>query len=96
MLTYKAAYTQTEDGEYICEVLDFPGVLSQGKTLISARRMLQDALVQMALAAIELGQPLPRPNKDAESNEADLTEPIYLLLTATNRIKIIADSGVTG
>lgn len=95
MLTYKAMYLEIEEGGYHCRVLDFPGAISCAKTLKQARRMLQDALVQVALARIELGQPLPKPNPDIEVPEADLVEPIHLLLTATSNVRIVADSGVT-
>ena len=44
MREYHAAYYDAGDGWYLAEVMDFPGVISQGRTLRSARRMIRDAL----------------------------------------------------
>ena len=44
MLEYHAAYFRGEDGWVIAEVLDYPGVLSQGRTLQSAKAMIQQSL----------------------------------------------------
>ncbi len=57
MLKYHAAYYAIEDGWYMAPVLDFPGTISQGKTLRSARRMIRDALRLMAETVMELGEP---------------------------------------
>ena len=48
MLEYHAAFYPVEDGWYLARVLDFPGVVSQGKTLRSARFMIRDALREMS------------------------------------------------
>ena len=48
MLQYHAAYYPIEDGWYMAKVLDFPGAVSQGRTLRSARGMIRDALRQVA------------------------------------------------
>ncbi len=69
MLEYHAAYYQVEHGWYMAVVLDFPGVLSQGRTLRSARRMIRDALQLMAEWRIEEGMSLPNPNAKAKSTE---------------------------
>jgi predicted RNase H-like HicB family nuclease len=64
MIEYKAAYYHDRDsGWYTASVLDFPGVLSEGKTLELARRMLGDALREMTEWLLEDGQPLPRPDR---------------------------------
>ncbi len=47
MLTYKAMYKYLDEGVH-AEVLDFPGVITFGKDLEEARRMLSSALVDMA------------------------------------------------
>jgi predicted RNase H-like HicB family nuclease len=81
MLNYRAAYFKQPNGSYIVEVLDFPGVFSQGKTLKSARWMIRDALKLMAECAVENGEPLPRPNSRAragKARKADFLEPIPL------------------
>jgi predicted RNase H-like HicB family nuclease len=78
MLEYHAAYFHGQDGWIVAEVLDFPGALSQGKTLKSARRMLRDALRSMAEALLEQGRALPRPNPRAKARHAVFAEPISL------------------
>ncbi len=77
-LEFTAAYYQSEEGWIVAEVLDFPGVLSQGRTLKSAQRMIRDALQLMAECTIEDGRPLPRPNPRAKSKKAIYTEKIPL------------------
>mgnify|MGYP000054453704 CR=1 FL=1 len=67
MLEYHAAYYEIDDGWYLAEVLDFPGAISQGKTLKSARRMIRDALRVMAECYMDDGKPLPPPNRRARS-----------------------------
>lgn len=77
MLEYHAAYYEGESGWYVVELLDFPGVLSQGKTLKSARWMIKDALKLMAECLLEEGKPLPLPNSKAKAGKnAVLVEPI--------------------
>jgi predicted RNase H-like HicB family nuclease len=78
MLEYHAAYYQEESGWYVVEVVDFPGVVSQGKTLKSARWMIRDALKQMAEVYVGQGQPLPLPNPRAREKKADYFEPVRL------------------
>jgi predicted RNase H-like HicB family nuclease len=82
MLEYFAAYQCVEDGWYLAEVVDFPGVVSQGKTLHSARRMVRDALRVMAELRLERGEALPKPNPRARSKKADYTERIPLKVRA--------------
>lgn len=65
MLEYHAAYYRGEDDRYVVELLDFPGVFSQGRSLKSARYMIKDALKLMAISLIEDGKPLPIPNEKA-------------------------------
>jgi predicted RNase H-like HicB family nuclease len=78
MLEYHAAYFKQPSGWYVVELLDFPGVLSQGKTLKSARGMIRDALKLMAECYAEKGKPLPRPNPKATAKKADYLEPVRL------------------
>jgi len=72
MLEYHAAYYQVEDGWYMAKVLDFPGTVSQGRTLRSARRMIRDALRTMAEWLIEEGETLPRPSSRARDKQGSL------------------------
>ena len=60
MIEYKAAYYRDPaSGWYTAGVLDFPGVLSQGKSLDKARRMLGDALREMTDWLLESESPSP-------------------------------------
>jgi hypothetical protein len=91
MLTYKAMYKFEPDGVY-AEVLDYPGAISCGRDLAEARRQLAGALVDMAETDLLQQRPLPVPNPSASDLEADIEEPIYLLLTATAQVELVAGS----
>jgi len=88
MLTYKAMYKFLDEGVH-GEVLDFPGVITWGKDLEEARRLLASALADMAETYLLRGEPLPLPDPNVTDPEADLEEPIYLLLTAAPRVAIV-------
>jgi predicted RNase H-like HicB family nuclease len=79
---YHAVYYPIEDGWYLAEVLDFPGTLSQGRTLRSARRMIRGALRLMAEALIERGEPLPKPRPMKPVRRAAFAETIPLQIRA--------------
>jgi len=89
MLTYKAMYKTVDDGIH-AEVLDFPGVITSAPDLESARRLLGSALVDMAETNLLRGEALPMPNPSATDPEADLEEPIHLLLEAASRVATVA------
>lgn len=89
MLTYKAMYKFSEEGVH-AEVLDFPGVISCGANLEEARRLLASALVDMAETNLIRGEPLPAPDPSRTDPEADLEEPVYLLLKAAQRVVLTA------
>jgi predicted RNase H-like HicB family nuclease len=78
MLEYHAAYYKypEDEGWYMVKVLDFPGVVSQGKTLKSARRMILSALREMVQWYLEDGHPLPQPNRRARDKKAVLIDGI--------------------
>ena len=78
MLTYHVAYYRIEDGWYLAKVLDFPGAVSQGRTLKSARRMIRDALKGLAIFVAEKGEALPRPDPAATDATAVLVETLVL------------------
>jgi predicted RNase H-like HicB family nuclease len=91
MLTYKAMYKYLDEGVH-AEVVDFPGVITFGKDLEEARRMLSSALVDMAETNLLLGEPLPHPDPIRSDPDADIEEPIHLLLTAASRISFVPES----
>lgn len=90
MLTYKAMYKVDPDGVH-AEVLDFPGAITCAQSLEEARRLLASALVDMAETNLLLGEPLPIPNPQAHDAEADIEEPIYLLLNASSRVVTVPE-----
>lgn len=91
MLTYKAMYKFLDQGVH-AEVLDLPGTITFGPTLEEARRLLASALVDMAETNLLQGESLPQPDPSCTDPESDLEEPIHLLLTATSRVTIIAQT----
>ncbi len=76
MLRYHVAYflPRGDDRMVVAEVLDFPGVASQGFDLADARLMIASALEDIAQMHLEEGKPLPVPNPDATAAAADLIE----------------------
>ncbi len=88
MLTYKAMYKYLEEGVH-AEVLDFPGVITFAVDLDEARRALASALVDMAETNLLKGEPLPQPDSTLTDPEADLEEPIYLLLQASSQVALV-------
>ena len=91
MLTYKAMYKFLSDGVH-AEVLDFPGAISCGHDLAEARKQLGSALVDMAETSLLMHQALPIPNPAATDPEADIEEPIHLLLTAAAHVEIVPET----
>ncbi len=89
MLMYKAMFVDTGEG-YHAQVLDFPGVITCGNDLEDARLMLQDALTLMAEYYLDDGKPLPKPDPNVTSDESDIEEPIYLLLSAASKVAVVA------
>lgn len=90
MLTYKAIYKFVDGGVH-AEVLDFPGAISCGCDLLEARKQLQGALVDMAETKLLQHQPLPIPDPAAADPEADIEEPIHLLLTAAAQVEVVPE-----
>lgn len=88
MLTYKAMFKYLDDGVH-AEVLDFPGVITCGKDLEEARRLLASALVDMAETNLLKGEPLPQSDPICTDPDADLEEPIHLLLKAASRVELV-------
>jgi predicted RNase H-like HicB family nuclease len=88
MLTYKAMYRFLDEGVH-AEVLDFPAVITWGEDLGEARRSLASALVDMAETNLLKGEPLPQPDPTTTNPDADLEEPIHLLLQASSRVILV-------
>jgi predicted RNase H-like HicB family nuclease len=93
MLSYKAMYKYLNEGVH-AEVLDFPGVITWGSDLDAARRLLTSALVDMAETNLLKGEPLPQPNPTCTESDADLEEPIHLLLKAASRVVLVPQEAV--
>jgi predicted RNase H-like HicB family nuclease len=91
VITYKAMYKFEPDGVH-AQVLDFPGAISCGRDLDEARRELAGALVDMAETSVMQKQPLPLPDPAATDPEADLEEPIHLLLSAAAQVKVVPEA----
>ncbi len=81
MLQYKAGYKFVNGGVH-AQVLDFPAAITCGADLAEARRLLAVALIDVAEAYLEQGQPLPQPNPQVSDLEMDLEEPIYFTPSA--------------
>lgn len=64
----------------MAKVLDFPGVVTQGRTLDKARRMLHDALREMTEWLLQESQPPPPPDSAVSDPSADILEPICLFI----------------
>lgn len=77
MLTYKAMYKYLDEGVH-GEALDFPGVITWGRDLEEARRLLTSALVDMAETNLLHGEPLPQPDPNCTDPDADLEAPMCL------------------
>lgn len=87
MLTYKAMYKFLDEGVH-AEVLDFPGAITSAGTLDEARRLLADALTEMAETNLLQGEPLPVPDPSVTDPAADLEEPIHLMLMAASHVRV--------
>lgn len=93
MLTYRAMYKFLDEGVH-GEVLDFPGVITWAADLDEARRLLASALVDMAETNLLQGEPLPQPDPTSSDPDADIEEPIHLLLQAASRVVMIPQEAV--
>jgi predicted RNase H-like HicB family nuclease len=61
MQSYTAKYTKIPSG-YLGQLIDWPEVVTEGADLEECRRLLRDALSEMALAYRTLGKPVPSGN----------------------------------
>ena len=74
------------------EAPDFPGAITCGVNLEETRRLLASALEDMAEINLLCGEPLPPHNPTVTDAEADLEEPIYLILRGAARLRVVAES----
>ena len=56
--TYTAKYTKIESG-YMGQLVEWPEIVTEGKTLEECRKMLKDALHEMILAYQEQKKEIP-------------------------------------
>jgi predicted RNase H-like HicB family nuclease len=84
MLRYHVAFFLPQDGDrmVVAEVLDFPGVVSQGFDLADARTMIASALEDVAQVYLEEGKAWPVPNPEATAADADLIELLPISIEA--------------
>ena len=87
MLSYKSTF-KWEDGICLGEVLDFPGTVSFGYTLDEARANLAGALRDMAETNLLRGEPVPLPDPSRTDAQAELEEPIYLVLQTGQQLSL--------
>jgi len=67
MTSFMARYTKIPSG-YMGQLIEWPEVVTEGKTLDECRTMLRDALNEMIGAYREMGRAVP--------SETDLLEPL--------------------
>ncbi len=56
--SYTAKYTKIDSG-YMGQLVEWPEVITQGKTIDECREMLRDALNEIVLAYKQLGKEIP-------------------------------------
>ncbi len=80
MLRYHIAFHMPHSqGEMVvAEALDFPGAVTQGFDLADARLMIASAMKDLAQCLLEEGKPLPVPDPNASTMDADLIELVPL------------------
>jgi predicted RNase H-like HicB family nuclease len=59
IMAYMARYTKIPSG-YMGQLVEWPEVITDGKTLDDCRSMLRDALHEMTLAYRDLGKTIPQ------------------------------------
>lgn len=90
MLTYRSSY-KTVDGITLGAVLDFPGTIAYGASLAEARQALASALTDMAETNLLKGEPLPIPDPSMTDEEAEIEEPIHLMLQAGQHVSTMVE-----
>ena len=91
MITYRAMFLFADGGVH-AEVLDFPGAMTAArrwKKLVGCWPVPWWTWPRPSI----LGQPLPKPDPVCSDPEADLEEPIHLLLSSCYRYAIVPQDG---
>ena len=71
MVTYTAKYTKIDSG-HMGQLIEWPEVVTEGRSLEDCRRMLRDALKEMIMAYQELGREVPLGNALIEQIPAEV------------------------
>ena len=69
--TYTAKYTKIESG-YMGQLVEWPEIITEGKTLEECREMLQDALHEMIAAYRHQGYEIPTTRALLEQMPVDI------------------------
>jgi predicted RNase H-like HicB family nuclease len=69
--SYTGKYTHITSG-YMGQLVEWPEVVTEGKTLEECRRLLQDALVEMIAAHRQLGKEIPAGRALLEQNPVEI------------------------
>ena len=69
--TYTAKYSKTESG-YMGQLVEWPEVVSDGKTIEECRKMLHDALQEMILAYKQQKKEIPKGGAFLEQIPAEI------------------------
>ena len=94
MIRYTAGCKHVPTGIH-AQVLDFPAAITCAADLDAARHLLAVAHVDVAEAAIEVGESLPRPDPSVSGPEMDIEEPIYLHLVASSEVREVPAGAVS-
>jgi len=73
IITYTAKYTKIRAG-YMGQVVEWPEVITEGKTIEECKEMLRDALGEMLLAYRQQNKEIPKNPREAGCVNADLAE----------------------
>jgi predicted RNase H-like HicB family nuclease len=74
--TYTAVFEPAEEGGFVVSFPKFPGLVTQGETLVEARAAATDLLVGYLELLRERGRPLPKPDR----HNARIREPLTVTL----------------
>ena len=70
MINYTAKYTKIDTG-HMCQLIEWPEIVTEGKDLEECREMLRDALNEMILAYRQLEKEIPVGNALIEQHPVE-------------------------